>query len=678
MQRRSHTRASALKGPLPSQPFVYLIGVYLVAMVIFTVARGLFALHFQDEFSGVAVSEVVRAFLIGLRFDQIVVLYVLVPLALVLPWVSLRYRPVRWLTTTYLTVVFSVLFLLMMADIRFFAYYDSHLNFMTVDYMDEGPLAWNLVLSDPYLSRYLLFWGLLTIAFLLAVGSLSRASLSVTPRRTWVSQAVWFLLVAALMFLGIRGRTGLSPIDWGVAYHSENHFLNQLALNGTYTLGRAVLEEHHDPRLSYLPEERRFPFVPFADALDTVQVMLGQEGDEWLEPSQSLLRHTRQPQSDRGFQPNVVLVLLESWAAEHTGVLGSDRGLTPRFDSLAAQGILFTNFYASGIRTNYGLSAVLCSFPALPGRAVMKRYQARHPFRTLSEMLHDRGYFNVFAYGGDPAFDNMEGFFAEKGFDAFYGQGYFGDEHVFSKWGVPDHIMFREASVLIGGLPRPFMAALLTISNHEPFDLPDSSLRRYPDASDSSRIFNSQIYADHAAGLFMGIMKTMPLFDSTIFVFTADHARFGSGRYRGDPQDFHIPLLIYGPGIVGSQGRRVDIYGSQVDIVPTLMGLLGGDFVHASWGRNLLDVSGDDPGFAPMSVYDRLAAIDRDYLYLELLGHRTALYQTAILGPDAPDLKESRADAFLCRQRRLRAYTQTAELLSTPLPETAPGSLSQR
>ncbi|HWR83953.1 MAG TPA: sulfatase-like hydrolase/transferase, partial [Candidatus Deferrimicrobium sp.] len=248
----------------------------------------------------------------------------------------------------------------------------------------------------------------------------------------------------------------------------------------------------------------------------------------------------------------------------------------------------------------------------------------------------------------------------------FRGDRDFSRSDYFSKWGVPDHVVFQRTAALIDSLPRPFQLTILTISNHEPFDLPDSSVRRYPDDSDTSRLFNSQIYADHALGLFISEVRSYPVFDSTVFVFTADHARFGGGRYRGDPVDFHVPLLLYAPGIAAMQPGRIETFGSQIDIVPTLMGLLGGDYRHASWGRNLLTVPADDPGFAPISVFERIGSVDRQYHYTEILGRTASLFETGIAAGNGSDIEDKYPAAFQSRQRRLRIFMQVAEQLSTP------------
>ncbi|HVP07048.1 MAG TPA: LTA synthase family protein, partial [Candidatus Acidoferrum sp.] len=493
-------------------------------------------------------------------------------------------------------------------------------------------------------------------------------------RRTWFSHIVLFVIFLAMTFIGIRGRTALSPINWGIAYVSQNHFLNQLGLNGVYMLGRAFSEEGNDCRLSYLPESSRYKFVDFKNGLDTVRTMLYQQGDRWLQPDTSILRLTRQPDRGYGFKPNIVVVLMESWSGRNTGALGSPRNLTPHFDSLAQHGILFTRFYATGTRTNYGMPGVLCSFPSLPGRSVMTRYNARYPFVALSEILHDRGYSNGFAYGGDLVFDNAVGFFRTKRFDRFYGDSYFGKQNVLAKWGVPDHIVFHRVVGMVDSLPRPFQMTILTLSNHEPFDLPDSSVQRYKNADDTSQIFNSQIYADFALGKFIAEFKKHPSFDSTIFVFTADHAKFRGGTLAIDPKDFYVPLLIYSPHLIGDSGRRVDKVGGQTDILPTLMGLLGGDYTHASWGRNLLNLPASDSGFTTMNVAERIACMEGDYFYLEELGVSSSLYFWQGINEPPKLITKEQPEEYHRLQRRLRDYMQVAEQLTTLLAPTTKGA----
>jgi len=368
--------------------------------------------------------------------------------------------------------------------------------------------------------------------------------------------------------------------------------------------------------------------------------------------------------------PNVIVVLLESWAARNTGALGSPHDLTPHFDSWVDSGILFTHFFANGIRTSFGLPAVLCSYPSLPGRSIMGRYDAPHPFIALSEHLERRGFHNVFVYGGDLSFDNIEGFFRTKQYHQFVGEKSFDSDRAFSKWGIPDHVLLERAAVLIDSLPRPFQMTVLTLSNHEPYDLPDSSVQKFFDDADSSKVFNAQLYADHCLGLFLRRLEEKRIFDSTIVVITADHARYDVSRLVLDPETFRIPLLILGPKGTIPSGHVIDAAGSQVDIVPTVLGLLGGMYEHRSWGRDLLRLEEGAPGFAMINAANRIGCVTRDYFYLEWLGRQTSLYEYDSLGSDPIDIKGEQPELFEELQLRTRAYMQLAQQLSQV--ETAP------
>ncbi len=648
--------------------FIVLLGLaYLVGIVWFALFRLLFLHQHWAKLNDVPVGQLASAFLAGWRFDQIIVLAILAPLVLILPWTTLRSALTQRLVIVYLTTFFSLAFLILLIDIRYYAYFGTHLTYQALLYAEGGRTTWHLIATEPVLWPFLGIWLMAAVLFVVILSRLVRRSREFPERPAWSLQIIAFVAALALCVLGIRGRVGISPINWGVAYTSQNHTLNQLGLNGVYMLGRAINEEARDIRILYRDENRRFPFVPFADGLDTVRAMLAQSDETWLEPDSSLLRTKKSPPPPYGFRPNIVIVLMESWAARNTGALGASRQLTPHFDSLASHGILFTRFYATGTRTNYGMPGTLCSWPSLPGRTIMTRYNAHHPFRAISEILRDRGYYNLFAYGGDLVFDNAEGFFRAKHYDRLSGDTDFGRDLVFAKWGIPDHVLFEKVTALSDSLPRPFQATVLTLSNHEPFDLPDSSVQRYPDASDSSKVFNAQLYADDAVGRFLRAMAAKPVFDSTIFVFTADHARFGGGTLALDPVDFRVPLLIYGPAVIGSAERRIDVVGGQVDIIPTLLGLLGDSCRHESWGRDLLEIASSDSGWATFNSSDLVGYMEQSWYYQEEVGGGHALFR--MNGPETvkTDVAGDHPDELARLQRRLRIYLQIAEQLSTPL-----------
>ncbi|MFQ5498343.1 MAG: LTA synthase family protein [Candidatus Zixiibacteriota bacterium] len=665
MPNLSQINPASIKGWLPGRPFVLLFFTNILIVALFACLRALFLLMNFQRISGASLFDIATAFGIGYRFDQAVAMYLLSVPILIIPWLSLNKSMIRHFVAGFLTAVISLSLLISLSDIRFFSYFDSHLNFLATEYLDEGPTAWNLIFSDKWAFWFIALWLLVSVGLWASLKAMFSRLSSLPHRYSWTNQIIWFLIASSLVVIGIRGRVGLSPINWGMAYFSDSPFVNELALNGVFTLGRTMAETNGDPRLSYLDESERFAFVQREQALATARSMLWQNGQEWLD-SNSVRRHSRSGPGPLNYQPNVIIVVMESWAGMNTGTLGETRNLTPNFDTVAAQGLLFTQCFASGIRTSFGLGATLCSFPSLPGRAIMKRYDARHPFVSLPEILAQRGYTNCFAYGGDPVFDNIEGFFREQGIERFYDNEFFGRENDFSKWGIPDHVLFDKSGALIDSLTRPFSLTILTLSNHEPWELPDSSVRRYSDDSDSSKIFNSMIYADWALGRLIDSLKARSVYDSTILVFVSDHNRLVDSRYLIVPNTFHIPLLFLAPPELLEKSRMSDFVCSQTDILPTVMGLLGGDYIHQSWGRDLLNISDGDSGYAIVNRHDRIGYIDRSYFYFETEALHPKLIDRATMQL-IPDTSTGFRDLFDSRQRRLRHYMQAADQLTIPV-----------
>ena len=166
----------------------------------------------------------------------------------------------------------------------------------------------------------------------------------------------------------------------------------------------------------------------------------------------------------------------------------------------------------------------------------------------------------------------------------------------------------------------------------------------------------------------MSHASKQPLFDSTIFVITADHAYYERGRYNLDPKILHIPLLIYAPALIGDSSRINHTYGGQVDFIPTIMGILGGDYLHGSWGRDLLNLKQNDHGYAIFNIFRRIGILNNQLYYYESLGQTGRLKTTFDLAQKDLVKENAPMDAkAVTLQNRLYRYMQTAEQLSTPI-----------
>lgn len=315
--------------------------------------------------------------------------------------------------------------------------------------------------------------------------------------------------------------------------------------------------------------------------IDTVLTALG----ERLVPratSQGVARTVTAGRPER--RMNVMFVTVESLSASFLGVYGSPHRLTPRLDALAQESLWFTNVYATGTRTVRGLEALALSIPPTPGHSIVKR-PGGNGLRTIGAPFLERGYDVAFVNGVYGYFDNMNGFFSSAGFRIIDRLSYGRDDVTFSNaWGIADENIFdrvlREADA-DHAAGRPFMLWTLTGSNHRPYTFPGGRID-LPQGSREAAVK----YTDWAIGRFLDNARSRPWFSDTIFVIVADHCARSGGRTELPVSNFRIPLFIYAPGLIPAE--RVTALVSQIDVGPTLLGLLGFSYTSTFFGQDLL------------------------------------------------------------------------------------------
>lgn len=281
---------------------------------------------------------------------------------------------------------------------------------------------------------------------------------------------------------------------------------------------------------------------------------------------------------------NVVVLAEESFGAEFVGAYGDVRGLTPEFDALAAQGLLFTHAYATGTRTVRGLEAITASFPPIPSESILKRPGGDH-VATWGSVMRELGYTTSFLYGGYGTFDNMNAFYRGNGF-AVSDRTDIPDPHFANIWGVSDEDLFAHAIDYFDARAaegRPFFSIVMSTSNHKPFTFPEGIDGVKPAGGGREAGIR---YADHALGAFFREARRHPWFADTLFVVVADHGARVYGSAEIPLYSYEIPLLVLAPGRVAPGG--VDTATSQMDIAPTVLGLLGMPYEAPFFGQDAL------------------------------------------------------------------------------------------
>jgi len=279
------------------------------------------------------------------------------------------------------------------------------------------------------------------------------------------------------------------------------------------------------------------------------------------------------------------MIILESFGNALVGPLGGDSLTTPRLNKLIGEGIVFTNFYASGYRTDKALPAILDGYPAQPAVSIIKEPRKTQSLPCIVRIMNGCNYNTAFWYGGDINFANFNSFVISSGFHQIITMKNFDPADYNSKWGVHDHILFEALKDSLESVREPFFRVVLTLSSHEPFEVPMEPV--FEGKDNLTKFRNSVFYTDRSVGAFIDWAKIKEWWKNTLVILVADHCRRNSlDELVYSPAIYKIPMLWLG-GALSVSGRRVEKLGSQVDIPLTIIDQLDlqGDF---PFGKDLL------------------------------------------------------------------------------------------
>ncbi|MBX8532954.1 LTA synthase family protein [Pseudomonas cichorii] len=666
---------SRLQHPTVKSHLAYILLSGLTLMVMYTLLRIGLLVYNREMIGETPASTFIEALFNGMRFDLRLTIYLLIPLMLSL--FSVRAMAARGFFRFWLTLVGSITLFLGLMEMDFYREFHQRLNGLVFQYVKEDPKT---VLSMLWYGfpvvRYLLAWALVTWLLSLVFKGIDRVT---RPRREfsvgsgsnrsiapWYMRVGVFFVVLVIAVISARGtlRQG-PPLRWGDAYTTESNFANQLGLNGTLTLITAAKSRMSEDRDNIWKAT-----LPQPEAQQVVRNMLLTSHDQLIDPNIAAVRRDFTPPVENTLPiRNVVVILMESFAGHSVGALGDAANITPYFDKLSKEGLLFDHFFSNGTHTHQGMFATMACFPNLPGfEYLMQTPEGSHKLSGLPQLLSTgRNYDDVYVYNGNFAWDNQSGFFSNQGMTNFVGREDFVNP-VFSDptWGVSDQDMFDRGAEELKARQngKPFYALLQTLSNHTPYALPENlPVERVTGHGSLDEHLTAMRYSDWALGQFFEKAKKEPYFKNTLFVVLGDHG-FGNKMQltEMDLGRFNVPLLLIGPGVQEKFGQRSSIVGTQVDVVPTIMGRLGGQTRNQCWGRDLLNLPEGDKGFGvikPSGSEQVVAIIHGNRILIEPT-EMPAKVMTYTLGanphaevvPDAPDTAELK--------QKLESFLQTA------------------
>ncbi len=532
-----------------NKPWGYIFFGLLVSLLLY-VLSGKSILH---EYGG-SLPE------IGIAFISLKT--VLFGLLLFLPKYRKNIRKVLFSITIFIFVL--VIIQNAISEYFFWNEFGVRYNFIAVDYLVyTNTVIGNIMESYPVIPLFIGV-GLVSLIATIVIVRKSKSYLDKLPSFTDKIKNLGVYIV--LFFISLFAIPTLAKLQ-----NSSNVFTNELQANGIYKFYLAFMnsELDYDKFYKTLPEQESFALLQ--------KQISGISND-------SSIRQINSGTTEN--HKNVVLITIESYSAEFLKMYGNEQNITPFMDSLARKSLLFSNLYAVGNRTVRGLEAVTLCLPPTAGESVVKRIDNKNKFSTGS-LFKKRGYDVKFLYGGDAFFDNMGDFFGGNGYDIVDKKAFKPEEITFSNvWGVCDEDMANKAIKVMNEeakTGKPFFNHWMTVSNHRPFTYPEGKIDI--DAHSKSREGGVK-YTDYALNKFFAMAKKQAWFKNTVFVIVADHCASSSGKTELPADKYRIPAMIYAPGFI--EPKRYTNLMSQIDLMPTLFGLLNFNYQSKFYGQDVL------------------------------------------------------------------------------------------
>ena len=488
---------------------------------------------------------------------------------------------IRPVLKAYFVVVSAILSIIFISDLELYSYWGFRLDSTPFFYLKSPanaaasvPLSMMIILPIAMIICGVLYYEFLKL-------SICKVYRHV---KNLVAAPLYYLLILGVLFVFIRGGVTVSTMNLGKVYFSPKQELNHAAINPAFSLMYS-LTKTNDFAKEYRFYDEGTSLEYFTKLKDT--------NDNSLKPDSLSLLNTR--------RPNIVMIVLEGFSGTAIEPLGGEKGITPNLNSYFDEGVAFTNFYANSFRTDRGLVSILSGYPAQPNNSIMKYPAKVQSLPSITKSLRKNGYSTEFIYGGDADFTNMRGYFISAGMQKVIGDKDFPITDRLSKWGVNDGKMFEYVYDNIQNTPdksKPFIKFFLTLSSHEPFEVPMS---RHED-----KYLNSLAYTDSCLGVFIDKMKMTEDWENTLVVILPDHAvKYPYNILNSDPERYHIPMVWIGGAV--SEPRIISELGSQNDLAATLLAQLNIEHSEFDFSKDIMNPN--NPKFAYFSFNNGIGMV---------------------------------------------------------------------
>lgn len=535
-----------------------LVLTFLLFISFFIIGKIIFFLFQNRDYS---IAQYLETLWAGLAMDASTTAYLSIVPALVLLCSIFFIKTLKNILKIYFLIISFILSLTIIADAELYTYWGFRIDATIFTYITSPENA-----AASTSAGQLLFLFLIIIVFSgLQFFALKRIVLNRFPKevsKSKVKVSLLFIPLLAILFVILRGGVTTSTMNVGRAYYCNDTFLNHSSINPLFSIFYSVSHMNKDLASKY-------KFMEQNEAERIFNNLMTHDKDI----------HT--PRLLNSERPNIVFILLESFGRAVVEPLGGAKNVTPNLNKLIDEGVLFSNMYANSFRTDRGIVSVLGAYPAQPTMSILKYPSKVETLNSIPKSLFENGYNTSFTYGGDIHFAGMSTFFLSQKVANLTKDTDFPLQDRLSKWGAPDHIVLpRFGKEILEEKKEPFFKGMLTLSSHEPFDVP---FHKFEDP-----YLNSVAYTDSCLGLFIDALKKSPKWKNTLLIMVPDHDMRYPSTIEHFAENRHDIFMLWAGGAI-AKPVKIESICSQTDIAATLLNQLGISQSEFTFSRNILN-----------------------------------------------------------------------------------------
>lgn len=528
--------------------FIFILKNIVFLILCFFIQRITFLVFNFSAFNSATFTEIIKSFIVGLKLDFSMSAYILlIPLITGSVDSVSNFTWIKKINFIYISIITFLIMLIGIANAALYKEWNCVLNNRALMYLKYPKEIFSSLSS---LKIFILFFLLAGQTFFcIYIYKIKINNIEISKSKKIINTVLKSVLI--FIILGVMGRGGLqlSPINVSFAYFSNNNIINHFTINPTWYLASDILSSNN---------ENKYQFYTSKQVENNLKNFIYK-----IEDTTSYLISTK---------PNIIFIVLESFSANAIGYYGCKENLTPNFDAFAKQGIVFDSIYSSGFRTEQGIINIFSGFPSQPNASIITQTSKAEKLPSLFSDLKNIGYHTSFYYGGEIEFANIGAYLRLNKMDYLSTVKDYSKAQKNSKWGAHDEYLFTKVKSEINTLSQPFFSTMLTLSNHEPFELPNKTTPK-----EEAQAFKKTIqYTDSCLGDFLNFCKNQKWYSNSLIFIVADHGhRLPYNYSMNAAPSKHIPLLLLGGALKKEySGISSSKIANQHDIPATLLELL--------------------------------------------------------------------------------------------------------